>query len=213
MGSKFPNESPNAQPQQLKTGQSASPGEVIQRDVLQRLKIDQATFADAMGMSKASISRILSGKASITPETALRLEAVLGKPAEYWLKLQVADDLLKLRGDGSFTTIGLKQIDQAAQAQIVVGNDALAAEDQIEDLAVRLAHAQQQLGKELNLQEDGRRFQHLMQYCVDWNPDGKDDDAVMLSFGPFNACMLRPAIDIARVEKRELLRKASLENA
>lgn len=213
MGNKFPNESAGAQAHQQVAEQSASPGEVIQRDVLQRLKIDQATFADAMGMSKASISRILSGKASITPETALRLEAVLGKPAEYWLKLQVADDLLKLRGDGSFTTIGLKKIDQTAQGQTVEGNDPLAAEDHIQELEARLAHVQQQLGKELDLQEDGRRFQHLMQYCVDWSPNGKDDDAVMLSFGPFNACMLRPAIDIARAEKRELLRKASLENA
>ena len=213
MGSKFPNESAGSQAQPQLSKQPASPGEVIQRDVLQRLKIDQATFAEAMGMSKASISRILSGKAAITPESALRLEAVLGQPAEYWLRLQVVHDLVKLRGDASFTTIGLKQLDQKAKGHVTASELQLTAEERVQDLEVLLDRAQHQLGQELELQEDGQRFRHLMQYCVDWAPNGKDDDAVMLSFGPFNASMLRSAIDMSRVEKLKLLRKPSMEKA
>jgi len=209
MGSKFPIESASAQAQQQIAEQLASPGEVIQRDVLQRLKIDQATFADAMGMSKASISRILAGKSAITPETALRLEAVLGKPAEYWLKLQVADDLAKLRGDGSFTTIGLKKLDIPVQCQ---DRDVLCTDGRIQNLEMQLDLIQSQLGREQLLQEDGHRFRHLMFYCVDWHKNGNDDDALMLSFGPYKSHQLRATLDEAIAEKRQALEKASPEH-
>ena len=93
-----------------------TPGEVIQHDALNHLKIDQAAFADAMGMSRASISRILSGKASITPESALRLEAVLNEPAEYWLGLQASYDLAKLRQAAAIDTSALKRLEDIPSA-------------------------------------------------------------------------------------------------
>jgi addiction module HigA family antidote len=74
-----------------------SPGDIILNDALKHLNIGQAAFSNAMGMSPASISRMLSGKAAITPETALRLEAVLKEPAEYWMGLQAKYELSKLR--------------------------------------------------------------------------------------------------------------------
>lgn len=76
-----------------------SPGTIIQ-ELLLHLALSQAGFAAAMGMSGASISRILSGKAAITPETALRLEVVLNEPADFWMSLQAAYDIAQLRADG-----------------------------------------------------------------------------------------------------------------
>lgn len=78
------------------------------------------------------------------------------------------------------------------------------AEARIQDLEHQLAEAQRQLGQEKSLQEDGQRFRHLMFYCVDWHKNGKDDDAVMLTFGPYPSHKLRASIDRAMTEAEAL---------
>lgn len=97
-----------------------SPGDIIQQDALKHLKIDQSTFAEAMGMSKASISRMLSGKAAITTETAMRLEVVLNEPAEYWLGLQASYDVAKLKQAATFSKDGLKQLETIPGATLAM---------------------------------------------------------------------------------------------
>jgi hypothetical protein len=71
----------------------------------------------------------------------------------------------------------------------------------VQALKQQLENTQRQLGKEQTLQEDGERFRHLMFCHVDWAKNGKDDDAVMLTFGPFPSNRLRVAIDAERAEK------------
>lgn len=71
------------------------------------------------------------------------------------------------------------------------------AEARVKELEALLADTQRQLGQEKLLQEDGHRFRHLMFWCVDWHKNGKDDDAVMLSFGPYKSHTLRASIDEA----------------
>jgi addiction module HigA family antidote len=74
-----------------------TPGETILKDILEPMNIRPAELAVAMGMSHASISRILSGKSAITPETAIRLEKVLNEKADFWMGLQTAYDLASAR--------------------------------------------------------------------------------------------------------------------
>ncbi|MGO4686254.1 HigA family addiction module antitoxin [Hyphomicrobium sp. 2TAF46] len=52
-----------------------------------------------MGVSRRALYDILEGKSAITAPTALRLEAVLGSSAEFWLVLQSQHDLWKARKD------------------------------------------------------------------------------------------------------------------
>lgn len=47
------------------------------------------------------------------------------------------------------------------------------------------------------LRKDAERFRHLMFNHVDWVRNGKDDDAVMLEFGPYPSHKLRDTIDAA----------------
>lgn len=89
-----------------------SPGEIIRNDALKHLNIGQAVFANAMGMSRASISRMLTGKSAITPEIALRLETVLNEPAEHWLGLQASYDLSKLRQSQVVDQSGLIRLEE-----------------------------------------------------------------------------------------------------
>jgi addiction module HigA family antidote len=50
--------------------------------------------AQALGVTRTALSRVLNGKAGISPEMSLRLEAWLGVEhggrAEVWLRMQVA---------------------------------------------------------------------------------------------------------------------------
>ena len=49
-------------------------------------------------MSRKTLSKVLNGRGTVTPEMALRLEMTFGKPdAEHWLRLQNAFDLWQAR--------------------------------------------------------------------------------------------------------------------
>lgn len=50
-------------------------------------------FAAHLGVTRATLSRILNGHASITPDIAIRLEEALGASREMWCGMQMAYDL------------------------------------------------------------------------------------------------------------------------
>lgn len=50
-------------------------------------------FAAAIGISRVTLSRIINGHASITPDLAIRLEEALGTSREMWANLQSNYDL------------------------------------------------------------------------------------------------------------------------
>ena len=63
------------------------PGEVLE-EYLDVYGMSQAELAVRTGMAKKTINEIIKGKASITPDTALKLERALGRPAHFWSKLE-----------------------------------------------------------------------------------------------------------------------------
>ncbi|MCC6411597.1 MAG: HigA family addiction module antidote protein [Saprospiraceae bacterium] len=67
------------------------PGGTLE-EKLEELGMDAQALAEATGLSEAEVSGILKGFVSITPDTAIRLEHVLGIPARFWLKMQEAWD-------------------------------------------------------------------------------------------------------------------------
>ena len=72
------------------------PGETL-REVLTERGMTQAELAARMGRPKKTISEIASGKARLTDDTALELEAVLGIPSLLWSNLQHAYDRFQAR--------------------------------------------------------------------------------------------------------------------
>jgi HTH-type transcriptional regulator / antitoxin HigA len=60
------------------------PGHTI-ADLLEERDLRQAELATRMGVSAKFISELVTGKASMTPTTALALERSLDVPAEFWL--------------------------------------------------------------------------------------------------------------------------------
>jgi len=62
----------------------SAPGETI-ADLLEERGWTQKDLAGRLGYSRKHVSQLVTGKASVTEETALRLERVLGSAASFWL--------------------------------------------------------------------------------------------------------------------------------
>lgn len=66
---------------------------MLLEEFLKPLGISQSAFARRLDVSYPRLNEIVRGKRSVTPDTALRLERVLGMPASFWLGLQQDWDL------------------------------------------------------------------------------------------------------------------------
>lgn len=87
------------------------PGEILREDVFPALGMTKPALAEALGISRQTLHELFTFKRGVTPETALRLEAVLGTSAETWLALQAERDLWAARKAGKVK--GLKRLKAA----------------------------------------------------------------------------------------------------
>ncbi len=69
------------------------PGEVLKELCLDPLNLTVTEAADALGVSRKTLSAILNGRAGISPEMAIRLSHAFGTSAESWLNQQMQYDL------------------------------------------------------------------------------------------------------------------------
>jgi len=73
------------------------PGLTLRDDVLPALGLSVTQAAEQLGVSRVALSRVLNGRAAISPEMALRVEAWLGVKrggdARVWLAEQSAYDV------------------------------------------------------------------------------------------------------------------------
>ena len=81
------------------------PGETLREDVLPALGLTVTQAAAQMGVTRAALSRVLNGRAAISPQMALRIEGWLGVEnggrADVWLAQQTAYDLWQVRKNGA----------------------------------------------------------------------------------------------------------------
>ncbi|MDM9381942.1 HigA family addiction module antitoxin [Chlorogloeopsis sp. ULAP01] len=66
---------------------------MLQIEFLEPLNITPYTLSKDIGVAQTRISEILSGKRSITADTALHLSRYFGNSAQFWLNLQTQSDL------------------------------------------------------------------------------------------------------------------------
>ena len=74
-------------------GPPTHPGEMLLEEFLRPLGVTQRELATRLGVSYPRINELIHGKRAVTPDTALRLQQLLGMPAQFWLSLQLAWDL------------------------------------------------------------------------------------------------------------------------
>ncbi len=81
------------------------PGETLREDILPALGLNVTQAAAQLGVTRATLSRVLNGRAAISPEMALRLEGWLGVKhggrADLWVAQQAAYDLWQARKAGA----------------------------------------------------------------------------------------------------------------
>ena len=69
------------------------PGEFIRLWYLERYGMSSRYLAEALGVERSTLPRVLAGEAAVSPDLALRLAKALGHSPEQWLWLQCASDL------------------------------------------------------------------------------------------------------------------------
>lgn len=71
----------------MTTNYAVAPGEYLS-EYLDDHDLSQQQMADLLGSSRKLVNEIVNGRAPITQDTAIRLERVVGIPAEAWLKYE-----------------------------------------------------------------------------------------------------------------------------
>jgi addiction module HigA family antidote len=69
------------------------PGELLKALCLEPLQLTVTAAAEALGVSRKTLSSIVNGRAGVTPEMALRLSLAFDTSAESWLAQQLQFDL------------------------------------------------------------------------------------------------------------------------
>lgn len=77
----------------MKMAKPPHPGELI-LVALDDISVSEA--ARCMGVARCSLSRVINGKASISPDMAYRLGKYLGSTTELWLNLQTQYDIWEI---------------------------------------------------------------------------------------------------------------------
>ena len=72
------------------------PGLSVRHDCLEPLGLSIAEGAKALGVTRQAMNNLVSGKAGISAEMAIRLEKAFGGGAETWLRMQAAYDLAQV---------------------------------------------------------------------------------------------------------------------
>lgn len=73
------------------------PGEILFEEVIKPTGKTIGEVAEMLKVSRLTLSKIVNRRGGITPNIALRIEAVFGGKADFWLRLQRTFDLEKER--------------------------------------------------------------------------------------------------------------------
>ena len=71
------------------------PGEIVRALCLQPLGLSVTAAAQALGVSRKTLSSLLNGRSGISAEMAIRLSVALDTTAESWMHQQAQYDLWK----------------------------------------------------------------------------------------------------------------------
>jgi addiction module HigA family antidote len=85
------------------------PGGVVFRQCIEPLGLTITEAAEALGVTRNTLSELVNGKRGISPEMAVRLSKVFGGTEDGWLVQQAQYELAHVRRD----TIKLKRLQLA----------------------------------------------------------------------------------------------------
>lgn len=73
----------------------AHPGAIV-KSSLAELGLSVTDAAKVLGVTRPTVSKLVNGRAAISPEMAIRLSKAFGSTPEFWLRLQLNYDLAQV---------------------------------------------------------------------------------------------------------------------
>jgi len=73
------------------------PGDLIRTEIIEALDLNVTKAAEILKVRRATLSDLLRGRASLTPEMALRIEMAFGPDMHHLLRMQLAWDVARAR--------------------------------------------------------------------------------------------------------------------
>jgi len=73
------------------------PGELIKTEVIEALGLSISKAAGFLKVRRATLSDLLNGKCTLSPEMALRIEKAFGPDMDHLLRMQLAYDVARMR--------------------------------------------------------------------------------------------------------------------
>src|SRR5579864_359417 len=90
----------------------AHPGRIVRSACLEPLGLSVTAGARVLGVSRQTLSKVIAGKAGISPEMAIRLTKAFGSTEETWLGMQLAYELAAARKDESKIKVRRQHVSQ-----------------------------------------------------------------------------------------------------
>lgn len=75
----------------------AHPGRFVWSEVIQPLGLSVTEAAQALGVTRPALSKLLNGRASLSPEMALRIEKAFGIGMDILMRMQGSYDIAEAR--------------------------------------------------------------------------------------------------------------------
>jgi antitoxin HigA-1 len=75
------------------------PGQILLQEFLAPRGLTQAELARSLAIPVNRVNELVRGKRGVTPETALLLARYFKNSAEFWMNLQTAHDLTRVRNE------------------------------------------------------------------------------------------------------------------
>src|SRR5215207_11544105 len=98
----------------------AHPGGFVKHEIIEPLELSVTAAAQALGVTRATLSTLLNEQASLSPEMALRIEKAFGVSMDTLMRMQSSYDIAQTRERAGEIKVapfrGVTQVKQPASA-------------------------------------------------------------------------------------------------
>lgn len=81
------------------------PGPWLFEEVVKHYEMNVSTTAEHLKVTRPALSRLLNGRAALSPDMAIRFEKAFGTPAATMLRMQAAYDLAQIKNKADAISI------------------------------------------------------------------------------------------------------------
>jgi len=81
----------------MRMARPSHPGQLIRMEIIEPLGLSITDAAKVLGVSRPTLSALLNGRSSLTPEMGLRLEKAFGVKMDTLIRMQTAFEIAEAR--------------------------------------------------------------------------------------------------------------------